>query len=248
MSDSIQPSQINSYLTKKIIQDLVIECNSSTQVVIKSGSTAGADDGSVVMEAPSDRTLDITTSGKNGLDTGAEAADTWYYVWMIWNPSTAEVAGLLSASATSPTLPSGFTKKRLVGAVRNDGSSDFKQFLQKNQLVRFEDGYLVYSATPTVDTWLSLDLSSYVPSSFSDEFIFWLTGQGASADSFLRSLWGSRSGAGTGGHLLLDVDGDTSRQDDGIFYEFHSGGYWSFYRANFTNGVTIRVSGYTLNL
>ena len=46
MSRGLRAFQIDEYLTKKIIQDLVIECASSTQAVIKDGSIAGADDGS----------------------------------------------------------------------------------------------------------------------------------------------------------------------------------------------------------
>ena len=48
-------------------------------------------------------TVDITVSGVNGLDTGSEAASTWYYIWVIYNGTT--VAGLLSTSATAPTMP-----------------------------------------------------------------------------------------------------------------------------------------------
>lgn len=73
-------------------------------------------------------TADITASGVNGLDTGSEAADTWYYIWVIYNGTT--VASLISTSSTSPTMPSGYTYKGLVGAVRNNGSSNFLSFFQ----------------------------------------------------------------------------------------------------------------------
>jgi len=65
----------------------------------------------------------IATSGANGLDTGAAANDTWYYLWVIWNAGT--TAALLSTSSTSPTMPAGYTHKALVGAVRRNGSSAF---------------------------------------------------------------------------------------------------------------------------
>ncbi len=48
-------------------------------------------------------TIDSGVTGANGLDTGSLAASTWYYFYLIYNGST--VAGLLSASATSPTMP-----------------------------------------------------------------------------------------------------------------------------------------------
>jgi hypothetical protein len=70
----------------------------------------------------------ITTSGAGGLDTGSEAADTWYNVWIIYNGST--VSSLLSTSATSPTMPVGYTYKARVGAIRNNGSSNLYRSLQ----------------------------------------------------------------------------------------------------------------------
>lgn len=54
----------------------------------------------------------------NGLDTGALAANTWYYLHVIYNPTTNTVAGLLSLSATAPTLPSGYTYSALAATVR----------------------------------------------------------------------------------------------------------------------------------
>ena len=76
-------------------------------------------------------TADITTSGSGGLDTGVEAADTWYAVHVIGstlglNPPNV----LLSLSATAPTIPTGFDVFRRVGWIRNNSSSDFIDFLQ----------------------------------------------------------------------------------------------------------------------
>ncbi|OIN44501.1 hypothetical protein [Pseudomonas costantinii] len=60
--------------------------------------------------------------GANGLDTGSVggAVSTWYSVWVIWNGST--VSGLFSLSATSPTMPAGYTHKALVGWARTDAT------------------------------------------------------------------------------------------------------------------------------
>jgi len=61
-------------------------------------------------------TLDVSTSGVNGLDTGSLAANTWYGIYVIYNPTTNTTASLYSASFTAPTLPSGYTYFLLVGA------------------------------------------------------------------------------------------------------------------------------------
>ena len=74
-------------------------------------------------------TANITVNGLNGLDTGSEVANTWYYLWVIATP--ARVAGLLiSASATAPVMPSGYTYRALVSAARNDGASNLLESRQ----------------------------------------------------------------------------------------------------------------------
>jgi len=77
-------------------------------------------------------TIDITNSGALGLDTGSEANSTWYYIWAIAQDDGTNSV-MLSASATSPTMPGSYTQKRLIGAVRNDGSGDFLNFKQRNE-------------------------------------------------------------------------------------------------------------------
>ncbi len=73
------------------------------------------------------RGVNLTISGAssgvaNGLDTGTFATSAWYSVWIIWNGTT--ISGLLSLSATAPTLPSGYTHKARVGWIRTDGTAN----------------------------------------------------------------------------------------------------------------------------
>ena len=107
-------------------------------------------------------TADIEAAeGENALDTGSEASDTWYYTWVIAK-ADGTVAGLLSASATAPTMPDGYIYKALVGAVRNDGSSNFLPFEQN-------DNHVEYNAVQTVKdslsaaAWTSQDLTATAP-------------------------------------------------------------------------------------
>lgn len=75
--------------------------------------------------------VNIAVLGANGRDAGAEAANTWYSVWVIADSGGVNpVAGLLSTSSTSPTLPSGYNKKRRLGWTRNNGSSNFMLWQQ----------------------------------------------------------------------------------------------------------------------
>ena len=70
--------------------------------------------------------VDITVTGAGGLAVGAEAASTWYYVWLIYNPSSNTVSAVLSVSYTATTLPAGYTYSALIGAVYNDASANLR--------------------------------------------------------------------------------------------------------------------------
>lgn len=142
-------------------ENLSVVGRSSYYVLLNEDSSVVSDDGTRVMIVPSDIQVDITVSGKNGLDTGSETPDAWYYVWMIMDIDTEEVAGLLSLSSTSPVMPAGFTKKRLVSAVRNQGG-DFRTYTQVEGELFYHDEILVNSAVATTN-WTSLILTTEVP-------------------------------------------------------------------------------------
>ena len=63
-------------------------------------------------------------TNQGGLDTGSKAADTWYYCYVIYNPTTGATDAIFTATHGSPTMPSGFTKKAYIGALLTDVSSN----------------------------------------------------------------------------------------------------------------------------
>ena len=67
-------------------------------------------------------TMDLTGTGAGKLDTGTIATSTWYYIWAIAKDDGTK-STLASTSSTSPTLPSGYTYKARLGAVRTKSSS-----------------------------------------------------------------------------------------------------------------------------
>lgn len=125
------------------------------EVVLKSGNYA-------YIARSVSVTVDITASGANGLDTGAEASGTFYYLWLIYNGTT--VAGLLSTSATAPTMPATYTHKALVGCVRNDGSSNFIKTTSRGEKVYQAPLVVLSATTPTVaKTFQTLSISAGCP-------------------------------------------------------------------------------------
>jgi hypothetical protein len=55
-------------------------------------------------------------TGNGGLDTGA-IANTSYHIWLIQRSDTGVVDALFSASATAPTMPTNYDRKRRIGSI-----------------------------------------------------------------------------------------------------------------------------------
>jgi len=94
---------------------------------------AGTDDYNLILTSAKTKQLDATWAvgtNQGGLDTGVKANSTWYHVWLIARVDTHVVDVLYSTSATAPTMPTNYTKKRRIGAVRTDSSGNLIQFLQ----------------------------------------------------------------------------------------------------------------------
>lgn len=125
-------------------------------------------------------TLNIASSGANGLDTGTETASTWYSLWVIYNQTTNSLACLASISATAPTLPAGYTFQARFGWLRNDASSNFLRTLQYGRRAQYVVGTnptsLPVMATGnagslTVPTWATVAVGAFVPSTASTIWI-----------------------------------------------------------------------------
>lgn len=142
------------------------------QLYLQSTSNLG------VRETSVSESIDITTSGASGLDTGSEGSSRWYYIYIIRKSSDGTINGLLSESATSPTLPSGYDQKALISAVRNDSSSDFIDFVQVGRSYWYKkvDYAMVTGTTADLVTWVAIDTSAYVPSTLSTHAYGQLTG------------------------------------------------------------------------
>ena len=135
-------------------------------------------------------TLDITT----GLDTGSEAVSTWYYIWIFTKTGEATYTFRFSTSNTGPTVPEGYTKKWLIGVVRNDASGDFLAFYQKNKTVITTPVYIANIEY----IYPYRNITSYIPHLITDICF----GYAATNDSSYTSI-GPYTG-GMLGHIFLN--------------------------------------------
>lgn len=119
-------------------------------------------------------TINMTSAGAGGLDTGTVAASTWYYAFAI-TKSDGTKAAMASLSATAPTMPSGYTKWARIGAFRTDGTANkyplgFQQYGRRVQykvgasnvanMPIMASGALGDTSTPT---WSAVATGTFIP-------------------------------------------------------------------------------------
>jgi hypothetical protein len=100
-------------------------------------------------------------TGNGGLDSGSTYANsTWYYVYLIMRPDTGVVDALFSASATSPTLPTNYTKSRRIGSFLSTGAGAMEAFKQKGDLFEWSpDAKTDLDTTSPAATWTAVAMS-----------------------------------------------------------------------------------------
>lgn len=179
------------------------------------------------------------TRGANGLDVGTLAASTWYSVWVIWNGSAA--AGLLSLSATAPTMPAGYTHKARVGWIRTDGTTNKYpfSFSQVGRRVQYKvasgsnvlnmpiiiSGVQGNMATPL---WVSASVTAFVPPTAKTIVVSAINGgvSGGNALVAPNSSYGAGGSvsnlvavqAGGGSNAVMVVQGSLLMESMNIYY------------------------------
>lgn len=115
-------------------------------------------------------TINAATTGANALDAGALGVSTWYAVYVIYNPTTATVAGLISTSFTAPTLPSGYTASVRLGAVRTTSGSIFERTKQVGNRAQYVCTAIALpsmasgtAGSITTPTFVAVPVGNFVP-------------------------------------------------------------------------------------
>lgn len=98
-----------------------------------------------------------------GLDTGNWTANTWYYLYLIKNGS-GTVRHLWSTSQTAPTMPSGYTLKRLVSCMYYSSGSSMAGmwWSQFGKRIQYQSTVTAVSGV-TVTSYTSISLAGIVP-------------------------------------------------------------------------------------
>ncbi|MGY4377160.1 hypothetical protein ACVWZR_007738 [Bradyrhizobium sp. i1.3.1] len=82
-------------------------------------------------------------SGQGSLDTGTIAPNTWYHLFFIKRVDTQYVDFITSLNPAGPALPANYNYYRRIGAMRTDGTGQWRLFIQQ--------GNKFLWAVPTLD-------------------------------------------------------------------------------------------------
>lgn len=159
-------------------KSLVIKVTGNTSL------TAAADfvtttDGTNYKTTALSSTINMGSTGANALDAGSIASATWYAIWAIAK-ADGTTAGLASTSFTSPTMPTDYTYKARIGAVRTANSTaQLRGIWQFGRRAHYVVGLAQTAATsPIMDsgvkgdkntpTWAAVSVSNFVPTTASE--------------------------------------------------------------------------------
>lgn len=124
------------YKNLKIVADQI---GAPTHCAVTYSALVVADSGCTTSKTLVNGSLSIlsNTVGANGHESAVVNSAKWMYVYVIYNPTTATVAGLLSDSITTPILPSGYTQYARVGTVLSDVSGYVYQSTQIGNYIKY---------------------------------------------------------------------------------------------------------------
>jgi hypothetical protein len=198
------PNATATLVPRGYIDGLQITVASTTSFAASAGQ-ATSSDGTAVMNLASAITkltggTWVAGNNQNGLDTGTIANSTTYHAYLIFNPSTLVTDVLFSTNATTPSLPSGFTKfRRIFSFYTGASTAPLVTVIQNGD--RFDLGTPIQDTlgTPGVTTALTQTLS--VPTGIVVEAIlsgFLLDATGSNTALYLSSLAQTNVAAGAG--------------------------------------------------
>lgn len=189
----------------------------ATTVRIPQGAEAIDSTGVTIIRAAADLDVDLSASGALGLDTGTEANDTWYYLWLCSGSSGVTAVFSTTSTAGSVTAPSGYDDfLAMVMPVRNDGSGNILPF----DIIRWGGEVEVFypecdadtASTPymvlvsgTATTYTDIDCSALIPPSGVKGYF---AGIISAASGGTRTLKVRKNGTSTDGEEVSKARGD----------------------------------------
>jgi hypothetical protein len=149
---TIAAAQLRSYLAG-------LQRTGSTGTTYDQAAGVANDDSNTVVLSLVSGTINAATVGANGIDAGALTATATFHAFAI-GKTDGTTARLLSASPSSPTLPSGYVYKRRTASLKTTVSSQIIPYLQFGDNFMLTAPALDISATTPGTTAVTRTLSS----------------------------------------------------------------------------------------
>lgn len=192
--DGSQLTNLPSSVLRSYLAGLTLSTAGSSATMSIAAGQATSDDQATSMTLGS--AISKTTSawavgtGNGGLDTGAIANSTWYHFYLIERTDTGVVDVLFSLSASSPTMPTNYTKKRRIGSGKTNGSAQWVSFKQTGDYFRLAASVLDVNTTNPGTASVTATLAS-VPSGVKVKALInaeWRGGTSANVTVYVRDL------------------------------------------------------------
>lgn len=158
-------SELPAGLPPNYLSGLHLTATNTTQVDITAGSCRSDDDtGDIVFAAG------VAAVLATSLDIGAEAANTWYYIWAFADSTGVNTPTIkFSVSVSAPTVPTGYDLKRRIGSCRNNAASHIIWFVSQGnnsrtyQYITEQEPDRKALAAWAPNGVAALDLSAWIP-------------------------------------------------------------------------------------
>ena len=182
-------------------------------------------------------------TGNGGLDTGS-IANTTYHIFLIKRSDTGVVDALFSTSATAPTMPSNYDKKRRIGSVIR-ASAALLPFRQDGDAFQLVTDIAERSDTATV-AWGLITLTG-IPAGLKVQPL--LTASAAASTGGFTMQVGDARDTGQATPIFLLGSGTVSLQQDsnssgGIFSDTSARIHYIFTETNTVTASTLNTRGW----
>lgn len=147
----------------------------NTTVNIEPGRAKNIAD-NFVMDLAATTVINFGINGAGGLDTGALAANNWYYGWLIGDSTETNAPTVIGSLAStfaglSPNLPAGYNRGRRVSVYRCNPVTQIREFYQQGRdsgQRRYAWNNITYANTQilsgySVVAFTTLNASGFVP-------------------------------------------------------------------------------------
>jgi hypothetical protein len=206
---TIAAAQLRSYLAG-------LQRTGSTGTTYDQAVGVANDDTNTVVLSLVSGTINAATVGANGIDAGALTATATFHAFAI-GKTDGTTARLLSASPSSPTMPSGYVYKRRTASLKTTVSSQIIPYLQYGDKFLLLSSQLDVSATTPGTTAVTRTLAA-VPTGITVEPILSvrINSDSAGEQQYFSSLSQTDVAAGVNAQIALFAGSVTAVAINGI--------------------------------